>query len=82
MAAAGDPSFEALKDSLSRLAESNQICKFVIVSCLMVLFYDWGEQSVCSSKTHYRPSGSLVISIDWEVCGFHISYLLTLMNLS
>ena len=53
-ATTGDTSSEALKDYLSRLAESNQICKIVIVSCLMVLFYDWGEQSVCSSKAHYR----------------------------
>ena len=56
MAAAGDTSVDALKDYLSRLAESNQICKVVIVSCLMVLFYDWGEQSVCFSKTHRRLS--------------------------
>ena len=54
MAAAGDTSFEGLKDYLGRLAESNQVCKAVIVSCLMVLFYDWGKQSVCSSETHYR----------------------------
>ena len=59
MAAAGDTSFDALKDYLGRLAESNQVCKVVIVSCLMLLFYDWGEQGVCSSKTHYRLPLSL-----------------------
>ena len=52
LAAPGDASFEWLKDYLSRLAESNQVCKVVIVSGLMVLFYDWGEHSASSSKIH------------------------------
>ena len=51
MVATGD-TFEGLKEYLSRLAESNQVCKVVIVSGLMVLFYDWGEQSASSSKIH------------------------------
>lgn len=52
MVATGDMSFEELRDYLSRLAESNQVCKVVIISGLMVLFYDWGKQSASSSKIH------------------------------
>ena len=55
MAAAGEASLEGLKEYLSRLAESNQICKVVIVSGLMVLFYDWGEQSASSTRVHTQP---------------------------
>ena len=74
MATAGDPSFEALKDYMGRLAESNQVSKVVIVSCLMVLFYDWGEQSICSSKTPYQPP--LSVSHLHRLGGLSFPYLL------
>ncbi len=80
MAAAGDPSFEALKDYLGRLAESNQVCKVVIVSCLMVLFYDWGEQSICPSKTPYRLPLSVSHLHRLGGLSFHIFYLPALIN--
>lgn len=79
--AAGDAPYEGLKDYLCRLVGSYQVCKLVIVSGLVVLFYDWGEQSA-SSKMHTQSPCLPVISIDWEVCGVQILYLSLFINSS